>query len=71
MYPVVHVVHITVHKLQPSDISQPVTGRPDPFPGREGENQFQVDRVLSHEEKGRGYQWLTILEGFTQHEAEW
>lgn len=71
LHPVVHVSHTTPHKSQPPSMSQPVPPRPDPVPDDAGELLFEVERILAHRKRGRGYQWLTLLKGYPQHEAEW
>lgn len=71
LHPVVHVAHTTPHREAPPDISQPVTRRPDPVPDDSGDLLFEVDRIVAHRKRGRGYQWLTLLKGAPQHEAEW
>lgn len=71
LHPVVHVSHTTPHRSQPTSLSQPVTPRPDPVPDISGDLLFQVERILAHRKRGRGYQWLTLMTGSPQHEAEW
>ena len=70
IHPVVHVVHTTQHFTQPADVSQPVAPRPAPVPSSTGP-QYVVDTILSHRKRGRRYQWLTLMEGAPQHEAQW
>lgn len=71
LHPVVHALHTRPFLEQPSHISQPITPRPDPVPDDDGALLFKVDKILSHRRRGRGYQFLTLLEGAPRHEAEW
>lgn len=52
---VVHVSHKTPHKSQPLYLSQPVTPRLDPIFDASGDLLFEVDRVLGHHKRARGY----------------
>lgn len=71
LHPVIHVSHTIPQKTQPPDISPAVTVRPEPTPDESGTLLFEVERILSHRKRGRGYQWLTLLKGAPEHEAEW
>ena len=71
IHPVVHVLNTTPFYDQPRDVSQPVLLRPDPVPDAEGNLQFHVRCILKHRKRCRRYQFLTLLEGTPQHEAEW
>lgn len=71
LHPVVHVSHTTPYKTQPPELSQPVTPRPEPVPDESGDLLFEVERILAHRKRGRGFQWLTLMKGTPQHEAEW
>lgn len=69
IHPVIHVSHTKPHRVQPLGMSQPV--RSTPFLVSEGERPlFRVDRILSHRKRGRGYQWLALMEGSNTHDAE-
>ncbi len=69
MHDVVNMMDTFPYKSQLNDISAPVTPRPDPLPSFEGE-ECQIDRILNHRRKGRGFQFLTLMKGFPTHDAE-
>ena len=70
IHPVVHVIHTTPCVEQPSDIAPPIPAQPEPVPGIEG-NEYEVEKILAHRKKGRGYQFLTLMKGSPTHDAEW
>ena len=70
-HPVVQVEHTTPHREQPADIALDIPVRPDPVPDSTGELSFEVEAILAHRKRGRGYQWLALMKGSPQHEAEW
>ena len=70
IHPVVHVSHTTPHSEQPSDIAVPIPAIPAPLPALEGQ-EYEVESILSHRKKGRGYQFLTLMKGSPTHDAEW
>ena len=71
LHPVDHALHTRPFIEQPADISQPITLRPEPVPDSDGSPLFKVDEILHHRNRGRGYQFLTLLEGAPRHEACW
>ena len=44
--------------------------QPDPIPTFEGE-EYEVERILNHERRGRRFQFLKLMKGFPTHDAEW
>lgn len=70
IHPVVHVIHTTPHYDQPLDISSPVPVRPTPVPTALGP-EYEVESILAHRRRGRGYQFLTLMRGDPIHDAEW
>jgi hypothetical protein len=70
IHPVVHVIHTTPQYTQPADISSPVPVRPDPVPTDLGP-EYEVEAILAHRRRGRGYQFLTLMKGDPIHDAEW
>jgi hypothetical protein len=68
--PVVHFIHTTPHYEQQLDISFPVPVRPTPVPTALGP-EYEVESVLAHRRRGRGYQFLTLMKGDPIHDAEW
>lgn len=53
------------------DIARTEVPRPEPVPDERGELLFVVDSILKHRRRGRGLQFLTLMRGAPQHEAEW
>lgn len=70
-HPVVHVEHTTKRKNQPKDIGLAIPKRPVPVPDADGSLLHEVDSILAHRRRGKGYQWLTLMKGAPQHEASW
>lgn len=64
IHPVVHVIHTTTYREQPSDRVQPLTSRPDPRPTFHGEEHV-VETILDHRKKGRGNRFLTRMKRST------
>ena len=60
---VVHVIHTTPYVKQPSDIAPSIPAEPEPVPRIEG-NEYEVENILAHRRKGRGYQFLTLMKGY-------
>jgi hypothetical protein len=69
IHPVVHVIHTTPHYAQPADISSPVPVLPAPVATELGP-EYEVESILSHRPRGRGYQFLTLMKGDPLHDAE-
>ena len=61
-------MHTVPHKIQPCDISAPVTPRPDPTSALEGE-EYKLESILNHRKRGKGFQFLTLMKGFPTHDA--
>lgn len=36
-----------------------------------GDQVFKVSNILSHRKRGTGFQWLTLLKGTSNHDADW
>jgi len=71
IHDVVHVAHTMPFVQQPADIGHPVV-RPDPVPEpNTGAPLYMVEESLGHRKRGRGFQWLTLMEGTPRHEACW
>lgn len=71
VHPVVHVEHTARVQHQPSNISQETPPRPAPIPQDDGTSLIEVDRILHHRKRGKGYQWLAAYTGAPLHEARW
>lgn len=71
LHPVVHALHTTPLISQPSSLSQLVTTRPTPAPDDNGHPFFEVSEIVKHRKRGRGFQFLTLLQGAPRHEAVW
>ena len=37
----------------------------------QGHANFEVEEILAHRKKGKGYQWLSLMKGDPRHDAEW
>jgi hypothetical protein len=70
IHPVVHVIHTTRHHAQLADTSSPVPVRPAPVATESGP-EYEVEYILAHRPRGRGYQFLTLMKGDPLHDAEW
>ena len=70
IYPVFHIVDTMQFQEQPSNIAPPAPPRPDSFHHTQG-NEYAVESILDHSQRGRGHQLLTLMTGAPQHEAEW
>lgn len=64
IHPVVHVVHTNAFRGQPTDISWPVTLRPDPVRSLTG-MLFVVDRILAHRKTWTGLSVVDVNERLT------
>lgn len=71
IHPVVHVSYTKPHRSQPPDLAQKIRSTPVPVDATAEIPLFKVDRILGHRKRGRGYQWLTLMENSATHEAEW
>jgi hypothetical protein len=69
IHPVVHVIHTTPHRSQPPDIAVPLPEKPAPVPAVL-EDKHEVEAILAHRRRGRCYQFLTLLKGTANHDAE-
>lgn len=67
----VHVEHTARAFRQPVDISQPTEAPSQPYVDELGETVIEVDRILSHRRRGRGWQFLTLYKNAQFHDAEW
>lgn len=71
IHPVVHVRLAKPHITNPRALADEIPTRPEiPEENEKGENLFAVSKILGHRKRGRGYQWLTLLEEAAKHEAE-
>lgn len=69
-HPVFHVLHRQPYRVQPPETAQPSRSTPLPVSGC-NRLFFKVDRILAHQKRGRGYQWLALMENSNTHDAEW
>lgn len=45
---------------------------PTPIPVNENEElEFNVDWILAHRKRGKGFQWLALLDVFPTYDAQW
>lgn len=70
IHPVVHVEHTAQVRTQPMEICYPSKLRSQPFRDSIG-GVIMVSRILSHRKRGRGWQFLTLYQNASMHEAEW
>lgn len=71
MSPVVKVELTMTYQSQPCDIFKSIPPRPDPVPDAGGNLIFEVEQILGHQKKGRGFQCLTLMKGFPQNYEQW
>lgn len=70
-HPVVHVSYTKPHRSQPADFAQSSRTAPVPVDPESLTPLFKVSRILAHRRRGRGYQWLPLMENARTHDAEW
>lgn len=75
--------HIRTHPVVHVSLTKPATDKPlhlqDEVPARpeliemdsDGAELFKVSKILAHRKAGKGYRWLTLMEGDETHEATW
>lgn len=71
IHPVIHVSHTKPHQDQPPYIAQTARSVPVPVDATAEIPLFKVDRILAHRKRGRGFQWLTLMQNSSTHEAQW
>lgn len=69
IHPVVHVSHTVPWHDQPRDIGKEVVEPPAPVLMKYGD-EMEVEAILDHRRRGRGYQFLTLMKGQPRHDAE-
>lgn len=71
IHPVVHVEHTArVHRQDP-ELTHPAKERAHPYIDNMGEIVIEVERILAHRRRGKGWQFLTLFKNAPLHEAEW
>ena len=70
VHPVVNVSHTQPYFDQPDDIRQSITPPPPPIIGPLGE-EFEVESVLKHRQRGKSFQFLVLWKGHPSHDATW
>lgn len=68
---VIHVEHTKPFIMQPHDIARGVTEQPIPVQANAGTLLYEVEEILAHRRRGRGYKWLALMRGSPQHDAVW
>ena len=63
-------MHTKPYEEQPKEIRNPLLEPPDPIPV-DGVEEYEVDEILSHRKRGKGYQFLTAWKGYPSHDAVW
>lgn len=71
IHPVIHVEHTARAFKQPPDIGTQSHPQSQPYIDQTGEMVINVDRILAHRRRGRGWQFLTLFQESPLHEAEW
>lgn len=70
IHPVVNVSHTKPYFDQPEDLSSTIERPPPPVIGPLGP-AYEIDRVIQHRRRGRGYQFLVDWKGYPTYEASW
>ncbi len=70
IHPVVHVSNTTPWHDQPADIGRQLEEAPTTVPTKYGD-EFVVEAILGHRKRGRGHQFLTLMKGAPEYDAEW
>ena len=70
IHPTVHVAHTRPFVERPSYIDNPLPAPLQPVL-RDGETEYEVEKILKHRRQGKGYQFLTLMKGDPTHEATW
>lgn len=64
IHQIVHVIHNTFFHEQPVHIALSILRKPNPVPALESE-EYEVEAVLEHGKREKGYQFLTLIKGFS------
>ena len=67
--PVIHVSHTIPYKEQPAEIAASAQPRPEPVQAEEGE-EYEVEAIVKHKKRGKGYRFLTLTKVEPTHDAE-
>ena len=67
IHPVVHSSYTMPHQDQSAELAAPVQPRPEPIQASDGE-EYEVEANLQHRKRGRGDQFLTMMEGEPTHD---
>ncbi len=70
VHPVFNVSFTFPYHEQPLDIGNSLPETPVPVQTPDGP-EFVVEEILSHRNRGHGYQFLTLMKGAPPHEASW
>lgn len=70
---VIHVSFTRPYRAKPTRLQDevPIQAEKPMHVDQSGEALYIVEKILSHRRRGRGYQFLTLLKGTPQHDAEW
>lgn len=64
IHPIVHVIHNTFFHEKPVHIALSILKKLNPVPALESE-EYEVEAVLKHGKREKGYQFLTLMKGFS------
>ncbi len=70
IHPVVHISNTTPSHDQPADIGIKFKEVLAPVP-TEYSDEFLVETILGHRKRGRGCQFLSLMKGALEYDAEW
>lgn len=71
IHPVINVGHNLPYFDRPEDLKRKNTYILEPFIGASGEEEFIVREKVGHRKRGNSYQWLTLMERYSRHNALW
>lgn len=67
--PVVRISYKIQQGEQPAEIAASVPSRPAPVQAQKGE-EHEIEAILKHRKKGKGYRFLTLIKGGPTHDDE-
>lgn len=63
-------MHTVPYHEQSKDLTAETTVQVDPVPTETGQ-EYLVEAILKHRKKGNGFQFLTLMQGDPNYDAEW
>lgn len=71
IHPVVHVEYTKPARTQPRATASHIPAPTKPFTDEHGDLVIEIDSILAHRRRGRGYQFFRLYKSASPHEAEW